>query len=308
MRMLDVNALVVFARVVEAASFSQAARRLNMPVSTVSRRIADLEDQLGVRLVERSSRNLRVTEVGAEILEHARRTVELCEAVDSLVSDKLSRVSGILRLSAPPSISDSLLTPLVTAFQTSYPDVRMHILIVPEVEQIVDLIVEGIDIAFHIGSLDDSGLIARKVISFRHQLVASPDYVRAHPPLSHPRELNQHRLLAFSKWRPEVHWSFTEAATGKKEDVRFTPDLAMNDFVGLNAALVAGAGIGDSSPIVQPELARSGKLVEVMPQWRFPVYDLWLVHLGNRHIARHVRLFKEFALQMTPVLFPSLPR
>jgi DNA-binding transcriptional LysR family regulator len=305
--MLDVNALVVFARVVEAASFSEAARRLNMPVSTVSRRIADLEDQLGVRLVERSSRSLRLTDVGAEILEHARRTVELCEAVDSLVSDKLSRVSGILRLSAPPSISDSLLTPLVSAFQTSYPDVRVHILIVPEVEQIVDLIAEGIDIALHIGSLDDSGLIARKVISFRHQLVASPDYVRAHPPLSHPSELNKHRLLAFSKWRPEVHWSFEDTATGRREDVRFTPDLAMNDFVGLNAALVAGAGVGDSSPIVQPDLVRSGRLVEMMPQWHFPLYDLWLVHLGNRHIARHVRLFKEFASQMTPVLFPNLP-
>lgn len=306
--MLDVNALVVFAKVVEAASFSEAARRLHMPVSTVSRRIADLEDQLGVRLVERSSRHLRLTDVGAEILEHARRTAELCEAVDNLVSDKSSRVSGTLRLSAPPSISDSLLTPLARAFQASYPDVRVHILIVPEVEQIVDLIAQGVDISFHVGPLDDSGLVARKLISFRHQLVASPDYVRSHAPLEHPSELHKHRILAFSKWRPEVHWSFADAATGKREDFHFTPDLAMNDFVGLNAALVAGAGVGDSSPIVQPELMRTGRLVEVMPQWHFPVYDLWLVHLGNRNIARHVRLFKEFASQMTPVVFPGLPR
>jgi DNA-binding transcriptional LysR family regulator len=119
--MADLNALAVFAKVIEAGSFSEAARRLKMPISTVSRRVAELEDQLGIRLIERSTRNLRLTELGAEVLEHAIRSAELSEAVESIVSYQLSDVSGTLRLSSMPSVSDTLVTPLVTAFQAAYP-------------------------------------------------------------------------------------------------------------------------------------------------------------------------------------------
>src|SRR5438445_3237669 len=104
----DLDSLLIFAKVVEAQSFSEAARRLKMPTSTVSRRIADLEDQLGVRLLERSTRSLRLTDVGSEVLEHAQHSAELSEAVDNIASNHLSNVSGELRLAAPPSISDSL--------------------------------------------------------------------------------------------------------------------------------------------------------------------------------------------------------
>src|ERR1700682_5154564 len=123
--MTDLNSLVIFAKVVEAKGFSEAARRLKIPISTVSRRIAELEDQLSVRLLERSTRNLRLTDVGAEVLEHAQRSAELSEAVDNIASNHLSNVSGVLRLSAPPSISDSLLAPLVGALQACYPKVRV---------------------------------------------------------------------------------------------------------------------------------------------------------------------------------------
>src|SRR5271156_4482087 len=115
--MADLNALVVFAKVAEASSFSEAARRLKLPVSTVSRRITELEDQLGVRLLERSTRKLRLTELGAEVLEQAMYSAELSETVEHIVSNHLSDVSGSLRISAMPNVSDTLLTPLITAFQ-----------------------------------------------------------------------------------------------------------------------------------------------------------------------------------------------
>src|SRR6516162_4936204 len=132
---INLNSLVIFARVVEANSFSEAARRLKIPVSTVSRRIAELEDQLGMRLLERSTRSLRLTDVGSQVLQYAQRGAELSEAVSNIASDHSSKVSGTLRLAAPPSISDSLLAPLVGAFQESYPDVRAQIIVT---ERIVD--------------------------------------------------------------------------------------------------------------------------------------------------------------------------
>jgi DNA-binding transcriptional LysR family regulator len=192
----DLNALVVFAKVVEANSFSEAARRLQMPISTVSRRIAELEDALGVRLLDRSTGNLRLTELGAEVLEQAIRSAELSEAVDNIVSNRLSKVCGTLRLSAPPTISDTLLAPIVTAFQAAYPEVRVQIFVT---DRHIDHIAEGIDLAFRLGALRDSSLVARKVLAYRRQLVASPDYLRTRRPPEAPKDLLDHPLLAF--WR-----------------------------------------------------------------------------------------------------------
>jgi DNA-binding transcriptional LysR family regulator len=302
--MADLNSLAMFAKVAEAGTFSEAARRLKLPVSTVSRRIAELEDQLGVRLIERSTRSLRLTELGTELLEYAARSAELREAVESVVSNRLSHVSGSLRLSAPPSISDSLLTPLVTAFQASYPNVRVQILVT---DRFVDHIAEGIDLAFRLGALRDSSLVARRILTYRHQLLASPAYLRGREPPKRPRDLLDHRLLAFLRWRPDISWSFIHKDNQDKETLSFQPFLAMNDYAGLAPALLDGTGIGELPPVVRPELVRTGKLVEVMPDWRFRTFDLSLVHLGNRHVSKPCRLFKELAVQMAPTLFPELP-
>jgi len=304
MEVADLNSLVIFAKVVEAKGFSEAARRLKIPISTVSRRVAELEDQLSVRLLERSTRNLRLTDVGAEVLEHAQRSAELSEAVDNLVSNQLSTVAGVLRLSAPPSISDTLLAPLLGTFQASYPNVRVQVLVT---DRFVDLIAEGIDLVFRLGALRDSSLVARKILTFRHQLVASPAYLeRVKAPRS-PRDLLDHKLLAFSHWRPDNSWTFWHQNGKGRETLSFEPYLSMNDYTGLATALLAGVGIGDLPPVAQPDLIRDGRLVEVMPEWHFPTFDLSVLHLGNRQISRPVRLFKEFAVEMSPRLFPGLP-
>jgi DNA-binding transcriptional LysR family regulator len=304
MEMADLNSLAIFAKVVEAKGFAKAARRLNMPLSTVSRRVAELEDQLGVRLLERSTRNLRLTDVGAEVLEHAQRSAELSEAVDNLVSNQLSTVEGVLRLSAPLSTSDTLVAPLLGAFQSSYPNIRVQVLIT---NRFVDHIADGIDLALRVGPLRDSSLVARKILIFRHQLVASPAYLeRAKAPRS-PRDLLGHKLLAFSHWRPGISWTLSHQNGKDQETLSFEPHLSMNDYTGLAAVLLAGVGIGDLPPMVQPALIRDGRLVEVMPEWHLPTFDLSVVHLSNLYISRPVRLFKEFAVQMAPALFPALP-
>ena len=300
--MANLNSLIIFAKVVEAGSFSMAASKLAMPLSTVSRKVAELEDQLGVRLLERSTRNLRLTDVGAEILEQARRTLEVSESVDSIASNRIAEVKGTLRLSAPPSISDSLLVPLVRAFQASYPDVHVNIMVT---DRFVDHIAEGIDLVFRVGALKDSSLIARPILRYRHQLVASPKYLANVKPPKKPADLLDHRLLAFSFWSQENSWTFVK---GEKEaSITFQPYLGMNDYAGLASALIAGAGIGDMPPIVSPAFIKENKLVEVMPEWRFRTVNLSIVHLGNRHVSRAVRVFKEFAAQMAPKLYSDLP-
>jgi DNA-binding transcriptional LysR family regulator len=302
--MADLNSLVVFAQVVEANSFSEAARRLKMPISTVSRRIAELEDQLGVRLLERSTRSLRLTELGAEVLEHAKRSSEISEAVANIVSNRLSDVSGTLRLSAMPSISDTLLAPLMMAFQASYPNVRIQVLIT---DRMVDHIADGVDMVFRLGALKDSSLVARKILTYRHLLVASPTYLKSYKAPKKPEDLLDHRLLTFSFWERDLSWTFVHRSGKETKKLTFQPYLSMNDFAGLVPALLAGGGIGDLPPVVQPGLVEEGRLIELMPDWRFPTFDLSVVHLGNRHISKPCRLFKEFAAQMVPTLFPNLP-
>ncbi len=302
--MADLNALLLFAKVVEANSFSQAARRLNMPISTVSRRIAELEDQLGLRLLERSTRSLRLTEAGSEIFEQAARGAELSQAVDNLIADQSANVSGLLRIAALPSLSDTLLAPMLGAFQLAYPAVRVQVLVA---DRAFDQIAEGIDLMFRFGALRDGGLVTLKLLTYRHQLVASPAYLAQHAPPETPQDLLGHRLLAFSHWRPENRWTFIHANGRDRETLSFRPQLSMNDYAGLAAALLAGSGIGDLPPVVQPNLLREGRLVEVMPAWHLRAFDLAITHMGKRPIARPVRLFKELAAEMAQTLFPDLP-
>ena len=297
--MPDLNALLIFAKMAEAQSFSEAARRMNSPVSTVSRKVAELEAELGVRLLERSTRQLRLTDIGRDVLDQARQTAEINEAVMVTVSNQMTQVQGTLRLSAPPSIADTLLTPLIMAFNASYPKVRAQVLVT---ERIVDHIAEGFDLTLRIGHLKDSSLVMRRILRYRHRLLASPAYLDTFGSPRSISDLADHRLVAFGG--EENSWRLTKA--NRSDTFRFQPFLAINDYHGLAQALSMGAGIGELPPIVCPDHQRPGQLVEVLPDWQFEEIDLSLIQLAGRHVPRHVRLFKEFAAQMIPKLFKDL--
>ena len=188
----------------------------------------------------------------------------------------------------------------LAAFSIQDPNVRVQVLVT---NRYVDLIADGIDMAFRFGALKDSSLVARKILSFRPRLVASPAYLREVKAPRSPRD-----LLAFSHPGTDSSWTFRHHRRKEQETLSFEPYLAMNDYTRLTAALLAGGfGIGDLTPVVQPQLIRDRRLVEVMSEWRFPTFDFAIMHLSNRHISRPVRLFKEFAVQMVPALFPDLP-
>jgi len=298
----DLNALAIYARVAEALSFSEAARRLDMPISTVSRKVADLEDSLGVQLIERSTRKLRLTDIGLEVLYEAQRGVETAEAIDAIVSNRLVEVRGRISLSAPPSIADSLLAPLLSAFQSTYPQVSVQVMVT---QRFVDHIAEGVDLALRVGELKDSALVARPLLNYRRQLVASPEYIARHDPPKRPQDLSGHRVLAFGTSLAGHRWSFSRGDETEAVEVR--PVLAMNDYAGLARALADGAGIGDLPPIVRPDLMLSGKLIELMPDWKLQTETLSLVRLGNRHVPKALRVFIDFATTRARQVFPDLP-
>jgi DNA-binding transcriptional LysR family regulator len=301
--MRNLNSLAIFAKIVEAKSFSEAARGLHLPVSTVSRRLAELEDQLGVRLLERSTRSLRVTEVGSAILKHARHSAELCETVDSIIANDLHEVSGTLRLCAPRCLLASLIIPVVSAFRASYPDVRVQL---RTTEHTSHNIAEHVDLEFKVAEPNPPSYYARTLLSYRHQIVASPSYLAGREPPRLPSDLLRHRLLTPSFWQPPFTWNFVSANGMTKETFEFEPQLAINDYAVLAYALLHGAGIGELPPIVQPELIRKGVLIEVMPDWHLPIIELTLTHPRREYVALRVRLFEEFATQMMPTLFPEL--
>ena len=201
----DLNSLVMFAHVVRSNSFSGAARRLRMPISTVSRRVSELEKQLGVRLIERSTRNLRLTDVGSEVFEQAQRSSSINDAVINIASNHLTCVSGTIRVSVCSMLINSILSPVISRFHRQHPDVRFQIFVT---DRIVNQIEEGIDLAFRVGPLEDSSLVVRHVLSFSHRLVASPEYLSGRELPRRPEDLHQHHLVAFSAWASQNTWSF----------------------------------------------------------------------------------------------------
>jgi DNA-binding transcriptional LysR family regulator len=296
----DLNSLVLFAHVVQSNSFSRAAQRLRIPISTVSRRVSELEKQLGVRLIERNTRSLRVTDVGSEVFEQAQRSSRINDAVSSIAANHLTCVSGTIRVSVSPILTDSILTPVVSRFQRENPDVRVQIFVT---DRLVHQVEEGVDLALRVGPLEDSSLVVRHVLSFRYRLVASPGYLNGRDMPRRPQDLRNHRLVAFSVWASHSTWSFSRITNGQKESVDFEPHLSINDYSEIASLLVSDAGIGELPPTVQPELLRDGRLVEVMPQWRCEPVDVSIIHFGTRYVSRAVRIFKELAVQVIPELY-----
>ena len=303
--MADLNALLVFAGVVEAGSFSAASRRLGMPVSTVSRQVAGLEDQLGLRLIDRSTRRFRITEIGGRLLEQARRGLEVSDAVDQLAAEQAASVTGLLRLSASPGIAEALLVPVITAFVAAHPDMRVRLSVSDRPE---DDLADQADLAIRTGALEDGSLIALKLLRLRNVLVASPGYLAGVEPLLRPGDLAGHRLLAMLDGTPGERWTFLRSQGAGREVVHVRPCLVTDDPASLVASALADGGICALLPMVRPDLVRNGRLVPVMSEWTLEGADLFLVHLGRRHMPRPVQLFKDMAARIVPGLCSGPPK
>ncbi len=299
--MIDKNAMALYVKVVENNSFSRAAEREGTPVSTVSRKISELEKALGVRLLERSTRRLRMTEIGQDYYQRCRRGLEEFETANLMVMDQQAQVSGRLRLSVPPSLSDVVIIPLIEAFQARYPNAIVNCLVT---DRHVNHIEDGIDISLRVGDLKDSSLVARRLLRYRSVLVASPGYLERAGAPSHPNELPLHALVAFSRWEPAVTWVLEN--NGESHKVNVQPRIAINDYAGVQSAVMNGLGISEIPSILCGQRLLDGSLVEVMAEWQFAPVTLSAIYPSNRNLSRLVRLFKDFCVEHIEALAPHV--
>lgn len=292
---IEPNDLVLFARIVEAGSFSRAAERVNLPKSTVSRRLALLEGRLGERLLQRTTRRLVVTEFGASLLDHARKVAEEVEAVDALAQHRQAEPSGRLRISLPGDFANLGLVGVIGRFVERYPAVSLELDLSP---RRVDLVAEGFDIAIRMGDLpEDSTLAARRVAFDRFGLYAAPAYTVRRGLPEHPDDLLDHDLLCLlSRNGGPMPWVLTR---GKQRWERAVPARLTANSPDLLARIAcSGAGIAASSGRFAEPYVRTGDLVRVLPEWSLPPATGWAVFPGRRLMPAKVRVFLDMMEEM----------
>jgi len=293
----DLNDTLIFVKVVEQGSFPAAARLLGHPKTTVSRKVQELEERLGARLLHRTTRRLGLTEAGTVYYEHCQRIARELEQAESAVSQLQSGPRGWLRFTVPYSVGINWIAPLLGQFQAQYPEIRvdMHL-----GNEMLDLISGETDLALRIGTLPDSNLIARKLGSLRTQVFASPAYIQRHGEPRHPDELQYHRTLAVRKQHQSQNnrfvWSLAEDG-GQMQEFPVNPLLVANDTAALNSMLVAGEGLMLSSDVMAKPFIESGMLQRVLAGWTGPDYDFSAVFAGGGMVSPKVRAFVDFLVE-----------
>ena len=292
--MWSADAIAVFVKVVEAGSFSAAARRLGIPKTTVSAKVAGLEKRLGVRLIQRTTRKLRMTEAGEKYFHHcsiATREVELGEAALQSAKEK---PYGVLRVTAPVDFGRAVLPRIVRAYTAKYPDVSVELIVT---NRIVDAVEEGVDLAIRwAGSLKDSSLIARRFVETRSNLWASPKYMKALGNSTHPRELDNAAFVAHPALRTVV------LTNGKSDfELQLSGLVSSDDLEVITALIVLGQGIAWLPDFLVGDAVQAGKLVPVLSQWRPKKQQLWtyyFVYAGRRYALPKVEGFIQTALEL----------
>lgn len=282
----DLNAMALFARVMQYGSFSEAARRVRIPVSSLSRKISGLERELGVRLLERTTRALNATEAGREFLPHCQQILEALDSARAALEQRQTEVTGTLRLATPPSLSDALTVPLIEGFVRLYPQVTVKVLVT---DRHFDMVEDEVDISLRVGRQPESSLIFKRLLRYRHVLVAAPAYLASVRQPEHPADLKKYRLLGFSKWFGDVTWKLTKGHV--TERVPLKPLLGMNDYAGVIRAAVSGMGIAEIPSILCQKELQQGQLVAVLEDWQFDEVELSAYYLTRRHPSRVVELF-----------------
>ncbi|HEN8711101.1 TPA: LysR family transcriptional regulator [Pseudomonas putida] len=278
----------IFAQVMEAGSFTAAADRLGMSKQSVSRRLMQLEERLGVRLLNRSTRRLDATPLGQHYYQSALRLLGEVQQVEHDISGQAQALRGTLRLSAPLSFAMAHLGCLLTEFLRLHPQVDVE---VDLSDRPVDLIGEGYDLALRIGALEDSSLIARRIAGVERVYCASPAYLQARGVPQRPDMLAEHDCLPYGHSR-QVQWQFTQG--GRPQSIAVAGRMRANNGELLRDAAIAAMGVTYLPTFIVGQALADGRLVSVLQDWTPPALQLSAVYPQHRQVARPVQGFVEF--------------
>ena len=281
----------VFIAVNDAGSFAKAGRKLRMSPPAVTRAVSALEDRLGARLFQRSTRRLAITDVGARFLESGRQILDDLGQAEREALGATAAARGHLTITASVTFGRSLLAPVARQFLAENPEITLSVLLL---DRVTNLIEEGIDAAIRIGPLPDSTMVARKLGSVHRILVASPDYVERHGRPAAPSDLARHVMIAFTGLMPNREWRYLDGRSGKA--VSFMPKLEINDAVVAIAAAEAGDGITMALSYMVVEQIRQGSLVQLLAEWTPPAVPVSLIFPQSRLMAPKLRVFVDFAV------------
>lgn len=288
---LHANDLILFAHIVEAGSFTRASDYTGLPKSTLSRRLTDLENELGERLIQRSTRRLVLTEFGESILEYARRLMDDSEAAAALAQHRQVTPHGTLRVSLPPEFHELSIVQVLTEFSTRYPDVRLEMDLSA---RRVDLVAERFDVAVRAATQlpDDNTLVARQITTLHNGLYASPQYLAQHGTPASPADLTSHTgLMLVTSGGEQQMWKLS----CQQERWEGLPQHTLSaNSLGLQQALsVQGLGIVGLSDRFARALIDQGALKRILPDWTLPPTIVWCVTPGRRLLPQRTLAFME---------------
>lgn len=285
----QLTGMAVFAKVVETGTFSAAARELGLSKGAVSKQVARLEDRLGARLLNRTTRRSSLTEVGSAFYERCRRIVAEAEEAELAVTRLHAEPRGTLRVNLPMSFGLLHVADALPDFMAAYPEIQLDVSLD---DRVVDVVDEGYDMVIRITSLPDSSLIARRLAAFRVVTCASPDYWAEHGTPKHPKDLAGHTCLLYSYLSSLDEWRYH--GPDGPIDVKVNGPMKANNGDMLRAAAVAGLGIVRSPTFIVGRDLYEGRLKPVLMDYEETGRGIYAVYPHNRHLSAKVRAFVDF--------------
>lgn len=284
---MQLDLLNAFVAIAEAGSLAKAAQRSGIPTSTLSRNLAALEKSLGLRLMQRSTRALSLTADGQQLYQRVTPQLSLLQEALEDSRSASQEPSGLLRLTAPSSLGRIVVAPLIAEFLLRYPKVQVEALFS---DRRINLIGEGIDLAFRMGALADSAMIARTLGMAENVLCASPAYLERHGTPQAPQELEQHRLMSYSRESQALE---LKHADGRQLQLALAYDLLCSPPDALLASLLAGVGIAWLPGFVVSQDLQQGRLQQVLPEWRLSAGEIHMLYPSARGMPRKLSAFME---------------
>ena len=288
----DLNHVAVFVRVVETGSFTAAAAALGLPKSSVSRSVSRLEVELSVRLLQRTTRSVHLTDAGHAYYERVAHALSSLEEAQAAVSDMQATPSGVVRVTAPVDLGVDVLSGLVADFVRKYPGIHVDLLLTGRLVNLVD---EGVDLAVRAGKLDDSSLVARKVGTLEARLLASPGYLRKRGTPKTVADLAEHDCILFRARRGRASWALTGPKGVEQVDVH--GPVAADDYAFLRQMVLSGVGIGLVPWTTSALDIERGRLFRVLPDYAAPGGALHVVYPSARYVPQRVALLRDFLVE-----------